>query len=189
MAGSPLPTSIGVYWHHQQVLMVMARVHAAPGRMETFGGVRAPLAVVDYAHTPDALQKVLSAARAHCRGRLGVVFGCGGDRDAGKRPLMGAIAAELADDIVLTDDNPRTESPEAIAAGIGAGIPAGKPFRIELDRARAIRESIAGARDEDVVVIAGKGHEDYQIYGQERRPFSDQKIVRASLASRQGGDA
>jgi UDP-N-acetylmuramoyl-L-alanyl-D-glutamate--2,6-diaminopimelate ligase len=173
----------------EQVLQVMARVHAAPGRMETFGGVHAPLAVVDYAHTPDALQKVLSAARAHCRGRLGVVFGCGGDRDAGKRPLMGAIAAELADDIILTDDNPRTESPEAIAAGIGAGIPAGKPFRIELDRARAIRESLAAARADDVIVIAGKGHEDYQIYGQERRPFSDQKIVRASLASRQGGEA
>jgi UDP-N-acetylmuramyl-tripeptide synthetase len=103
----------------------LRRVRAAPGRMETFGGVRAPLAVVDYAHTPDALRKALSAARAHCTGRLAVVFGCGGDRDPGKRPMMGAIAAELADDIVITDDNPRNESPALIAAGIAAGIPAG----------------------------------------------------------------
>jgi UDP-N-acetylmuramoyl-L-alanyl-D-glutamate--2,6-diaminopimelate ligase len=96
--------------------------------------------------------------------------------------MMGAIAAELADDIVLTDDNPRTESPTSIAAGIGGGIPAGKPFRIELDRARAIRDAILEAREGDVVVVAGKGHEDYQVYGQERRPFSDQKVVRAALA-------
>ena len=107
--------------------------------------MHAPLAVVDYAHTPDALRKALVAARAHCAGRLAVVFGCGGDRDAGKRPIMGAIAAELADDIVITDDNPRSESPPAIAADIAAGIPAGKPFRIELDRARAIREALSDA--------------------------------------------
>jgi UDP-N-acetylmuramoyl-L-alanyl-D-glutamate--2,6-diaminopimelate ligase len=164
-----------------QALRAIAQVHAAPGRMETFGGAGSPLVLVDYAHTPDALQKALSAARAHCRGRLGVVFGCGGDRDPGKRPLMGAIAAQFADDIIITDDNPRTESPEAIAAGISAGIPAGKAFRIELDRARAIREAIAEAREGDAVLVAGKGHEDYQIYGRERRPFSDQKIVMATL--------
>jgi UDP-N-acetylmuramoyl-L-alanyl-D-glutamate--2,6-diaminopimelate ligase len=173
----------------EQVLGVIARVQAAPGRMETFGGARAPLAVVDYAHTPDALQKALAAARAHCRGRLVAVFGCGGDRDPGKRPLMGAIAAELADEIVLTDDNPRTEAPEVIAAGITAGIPAGKAYRIELDRGRAIREAIAQARDGDVVLVAGKGHEDYQVYGRERRPFSDQAVVRSALATRPGGDA
>jgi UDP-N-acetylmuramoyl-L-alanyl-D-glutamate--2,6-diaminopimelate ligase len=172
-----------------QVLRAVSRVQAAPGRMETFGGARAPLAVVDYAHTPDALQKALAAARAHCTGRLTVVFGCGGDRDAGKRPLMGAIAAELADDIILTDDNPRTESPAGIAAGIGAGIPAGKPFRIELDRARAIREALDEARENDVVLVAGKGHEDYQIYGRERRPFSDQKVVREALLARAGASA
>jgi UDP-N-acetylmuramoyl-L-alanyl-D-glutamate--2,6-diaminopimelate ligase len=173
----------------EQVIRVISRVQAPPGRMETFGGTNAPLVVVDYAHTPDALQKVLLAARAHCRGRLVVVFGCGGDRDPGKRPLMGAIAAELADGIIVTDDNPRTESPEAIAAGVGAGIPAGKPFRIELDRARAIREGVDDARDSDVVVIAGKGHEAYQIYGKEWRPFSDQAVVRAALVARTGGAA
>jgi UDP-N-acetylmuramoyl-L-alanyl-D-glutamate--2,6-diaminopimelate ligase len=167
-------------------LRTLSRVQAAPGRMETFGGSRAPLVVVDYAHTPDALQKALSAARAHSQGRLIVVFGCGGDRDPGKRPLMGGIAAELADDIVITDDNPRTESPQAIAAEVSAGIPTGKPHRVQLDRARAIREAIAGASEQDVVVVAGKGHEDYQIYGQERRPFSDQQVVRAALGEPPG---
>jgi UDP-N-acetylmuramoyl-L-alanyl-D-glutamate--2,6-diaminopimelate ligase len=171
------------------VLRALQRVQAAPGRMETFGGADAPLVIVDYAHTPDALRKALSAARAHCGGRLGVVFGCGGDRDPGKRPLMGAIAAELADDVVITDDNPRTEPPAKIAEDIAAGIAAGRPFSVELDRARAIRQAVAGARGSDVVVIAGKGHEDYQIYGQERRPFSDQKVVRAALLERSAGAA
>jgi UDP-N-acetylmuramoyl-L-alanyl-D-glutamate--2,6-diaminopimelate ligase len=173
----------------EQVIAALAHVQAAPGRMETFGGGRAPLAVVDYAHTPDALRKALAAARAHCVGRLVVVFGCGGDRDPGKRPIMGAIAAELADDIVITDDNPRTESPEAIAADIAAGIPAGTPFRIELDRGCAIREALADARSGDVVLIAGKGHESYQLYGSERRDFSDQKAVAATFATRAGGVA
>jgi UDP-N-acetylmuramoyl-L-alanyl-D-glutamate--2,6-diaminopimelate ligase len=172
-----------------EVLHALTRVHAAPGRMQTFGGGHEPLAVVDYAHTPDALQKALAAARAHTGGRLTVVFGCGGDRDAGKRPLMGGIAADLADDIVITDDNPRTESPQAIAEGIAAGIPAGKPFRIQLDRALAIREAITQANENDVVLIAGKGHEEYQLYGDERRPFSDQKVVAAALATASGGAA
>ncbi len=164
----------------------LARVHAAPGRMETFGGRHAPLAIVDYAHTPDALRKALQAARAHCAGRLAVVFGCGGDRDPGKRADMGGIAAELADDIVLTDDNPRNESPQAIVSGIAAGIPAGKPYRIEHDRERAIREALGEAGERDVVVIAGKGHEDYQIVGGERRAFSDAKVVAAALVARAG---
>ena len=145
--------------------------------------------MVDYAHTPDALRKALSSARAHCSGRLVVVFGCGGDRDAGKRPLMGEIAAELADDIVITDDNPRTESPDVITQGIAAGIPAGRPYRVEHDRARAIRDTVADAGANDVVLIAGKGHEDYQIVGSERRAFSDQKVVVAALAARAGGAA
>jgi UDP-N-acetylmuramoyl-L-alanyl-D-glutamate--2,6-diaminopimelate ligase len=171
----------------EETLRVMSLVHAVPGRMETFGGGTAPLAVVDYAHTPDALQKALSAARAHCRGRLSVVFGCGGDRDPGKRPQMGAVAAERADDIVITDDNPRNESPEAIARDVSSGIPPGKPFRIQLDRARAIREAIEAAREGDVVLVAGKGHEDYQIYGSERRPFVDQTVVAQALGVHDGG--
>jgi len=172
-----------------QATQALGRVHAAPGRMETFGGGPAPLTVVDYAHTPDALRKALYAARAHARGRLVVVFGCGGDRDPGKRPLMGEVAAELADDIVITDDNPRGESPAAITAGIAAGIPAGRAYRIEHDRGRAIREAIVEAGADDVVLIAGKGHEDYQVYGSERRAFSDQKAVAGALAARPGGAA
>ena len=155
---------------------------SAPGRMEAFGGRdAAPLAIVDYAHTPDALAKALRAARRHCRGRLRVVFGCGGDRDAGKRPLMGRIAAELADEAVVTDDNPRSEPPERIVQQILAGFPRGAAARVEHDRALAIRATLERSGAEDVVLIAGKGHEEYQIYGGERRPFSDQSVARAAL--------
>ena len=143
-----------------------------------------PLAIVDYAHTPDALAKALKAARLHCRGQLRVVFGCGGDRDSGKRPLMGHIAAELADDIIVTDDNPRTEVPERIVADIVAGIAGGTPVVVEHDRALAIRLALQRSVPDDVVLVAGKGHEDYQIYGTERRPFVDQAIVTAALEGR-----
>jgi len=166
---------------------VLGEVRAAPGRMETFGGTaELPLVIVDYAHTPDALSKALSAARAHCEGRLSVVFGCGGDRDPGKRPIMGGIAADLADRIVLTDDNPRTESPRAILEQIGAGIPAHVPHALESDREKAIRAALEESSPGDVVVVAGKGHEDYQIYGHERRHFSDQEVVRAALTTHGG---
>ena len=161
----------------------LSRCRAASGRMEMFGGRgRTPLAIVDYAHTPDALAKALRAARLHCRGQLRVVFGCGGDRDAGKRPLMGAVAAELADDIVLTDDNPRTEDPARIIAGIAAGIAQRAPLLIEHDRALAIRLALERSGLDDVVLIAGKGHEDYQIQGTTRRAFRDQAVVAAELA-------
>jgi len=159
---------------------------AAPGRMEAFGGRgAAPLAIVDYAHTPDALAKALRAARVHCRGRLRVVFGCGGDRDPGKRPMMGRIAAELADDAVVTDDNPRNEPPERIVQQILAGIPESVAARVEHDRALAIESTLARSGPGDVVLIAGKGHEEYQIYGSKRRPFSDQSVARAALEARQ----
>ncbi|MCS6946699.1 MAG: UDP-N-acetylmuramoyl-L-alanyl-D-glutamate--2,6-diaminopimelate ligase, partial [Steroidobacteraceae bacterium] len=147
----------------------------------TFGGGAQPLAIVDYAHTPDALRAALEAVRQHCRGRIHLVFGCGGDRDAGKRPLMGAVAAAGADAIWLTDDNPRGEAPAAIVADIRRGMPAGSQGEVEHDRARAIRRALAAARAGDAVLIAGKGHEDYQIYGAERRAFSDRAIVRAAL--------
>jgi len=160
----------------------LARVRPASGRMEMFGGRgRSPLAIVDYAHTPDALGNALRAARLHCRGQLRVVFGCGGDRDAGKRPLMGRVAAELADDIVLTDDNPRGEDPRRIVADILAGITPGAPLVIEHDRALAIRMALQRSAPDDVVLIAGKGHEDYQIRGSERREFRDQAIVADEL--------
>jgi len=161
----------------------LATVRAARGRMEMFGGRgRSPLAIVDYAHTPDALANALRAARLHCRGQLRVVFGCGGDRDAGKRPLMGRIAAQLADDLVLTDDNPRSEDPQRIVADIVAGVGSDAPLTIEHERALAIRVALQRSAPDDVVLIAGKGHEDYQITAHERRAFRDQSVVADELA-------
>ncbi len=149
---------------------------AAPGRMEMLKGPSAgkPSAVVDYAHTPDALSKALSAAREHCDGALWCVFGCGGDRDPGKRPLMGAIADELADEIIVTDDNPRTEDPEVITRAILEGVKR-HTARVIHDRSAAIGAALREAQARDLVLIAGKGHEDYQIYGDSRRSFSDRR--------------
>ena len=142
--------------------------------MEVVGPAAAdkPMAVVDYAHTPDALAKALAALREHCHGSLWCVFGCGGDRDPGKRPLMGAVADELADEIIVTDDNPRSENPQAITRDIVGGIKARTP-RVINDRGEAIGTALKLAHAQDVVLIAGKGHEDYQIYGATRRSFSD----------------
>ncbi len=154
----------------------LGECRAAPGRMEVVAAPRAgrPLAVIDYAHTPDALQKALETLREHCRGRLWCVFGCGGDRDAGKRPLMGTVAESLADAVILTDDNPRGEDPQAITGDILAGMRSRRPEIIH-DRAAAIAAALAAAGADDVVLIAGKGHEDYQIYGATRRSFSDRR--------------
>jgi len=240
-----------------QAAKVLGQCRAPSGRMEIFGGQQGrPLVVVDYAHTPDALSKALHAARKHTRGKLSVVFGCGGDRDKGKRPLMGRVAVDLADEVIITDDNPRTEdaaqivadilvgatlgaslpqagsaaprtsatttqvdasssaqgravppqaeaasdahgraAPVQIEASVGAqgrvaptqvdvaATPAGQTSRllIEHDRARAIALAIEKSAADDVVLVAGKGHEDYQIIGTTRRPFSDQAVVRRQL--------
>jgi UDP-N-acetylmuramoyl-L-alanyl-D-glutamate--2,6-diaminopimelate ligase len=152
----------------------LADAKPAPGRMEVLnaGAAHQPTVVVDYAHTPDALAKALGAAREHCAGALWCVFGCGGDRDAGKRPVMGAIADELADQIIVTDDNPRSEDPHAITAAILSGI-SEHTVRVIHDRGEAIATALKEAQPVDVVLIAGKGHEDYQIYGATRRSFSD----------------
>jgi len=146
--------------------------------------------VVDYAHTPDALLRVLTTARKLVTGagRLAVVFGCGGDRDRGKRPLMGGIAGRLADRVWVTSDNPRSEAPEAIIEEIVAGVPpaeasAARP-ETEPDRRAAIRAALEWARPGDVVVIAGKGHETYQIIGAVVAPFDDREVARAVLAER-----
>lgn len=163
-------------------LAALSGVSAPPGRMEAISAPGRALAIIDYAHTPDALAKALRAARVHCDGALHVVFGCGGDRDRGKRPMMASVAAELADQVVITDDNPRTESPAAIAAEVLGGIPAGVPVMVIHDRAEAIRSTLSRARAGDAVLIAGKGHEDYQLIGTERRLFSDQQVVRAVYA-------
>ena len=155
-----------------------------PGRIEGYRGDQAaPLVVVDYAHTPQALEQILRAVRPHTRGKLWCVFGCGGDRDRGKRPLMAAAAAGLADELIITDDNPRSEKPEAIVAEIRAGLPAGHPARVIHDRAAAITQAVRAASAADTVVVAGKGHEEYQIYGNETRHFSDRRFV-ADLVGR-----
>ena len=164
------------------VVAALEAAHTVPGRIEGFRGPAADaLVVVDYAHTPQALEQILTAVRAHTRGRLWCVFGCGGDRDRGKRPLMGAAAAAHADALIVTDDNPRTEAPEAIVAQIVQGIPAGTTFRVIHDRQAAIHAAIDAAQPGDVVVVAGKGHEDYQIVGSERRAFSDRVVVARRL--------
>ena len=145
--------------------------------MQRLGGDGQPLVVVDYAHTPDALDKVLAALRPAVGegGALICVFGCGGERDPGKRPEMGRIAAERADVVIVTDDNPRGEDSAAIAAAVVEGIRAAgrKNFTIELDRGAAIHAAVAGAAPGDVVLVAGKGHEDYQERNGVRTPFSD----------------
>ncbi len=156
-----------------------------PGRLEPLGGAGEPLVLVDYAHTPDALEQALLTLRetATARGgRLLCVFGCGGERDPGKRPLMGAVAERLADAVVLTSDNPRGEDPQAILDAIRAGMR--RPPAIEPDRAAAIAAAIAAADRADVVLVAGKGHEPYQEIAGERRPFSDSATVRAALEKR-----
>lgn len=161
-----------------EAVAALAQASTVPGRIEGYRGPRAkPLVVVDYAHTPDALAQILTAVRAHTQKRLWCVFGCGGDRDRGKRPLMAAAAAKHADQIVITDDNPRSEKPESIVAEIQAGLPAGVKARVIHDRAEAIAVAVHGADAGDVVVVAGKGHEDYQIYGAETRSFSDRAYV------------
>jgi UDP-N-acetylmuramyl-tripeptide synthetase len=151
------------------------------GRMECFMGDH-PTVVVDYAHTPDALEKVLSNLREHAEGKLICVFGCGGDRDSGKRPVMGRIAYQLADYVVLTSDNPRTESPESILKEILAGMPADASIVVEANRHQAIAQAIAKAGAADIVLVAGKGHEDYQEVMGIRHHFDDAEEVRAALA-------
>jgi UDP-N-acetylmuramoyl-L-alanyl-D-glutamate--2,6-diaminopimelate ligase len=157
---------------------------SVPGRMERFASDGIEV-LVDYAHTPDALRAVLEAAREATRGRLSVVFGCGGDRDRGKRPEMGRIACELADSVLVTSDNPRHEDPATIAREIVAGAEPSQALQIELERGRAIRRAICALAGGDTLVIAGKGHETYQIIGDAVTPFDDREIVRAALAERE----
>jgi UDP-N-acetylmuramoyl-L-alanyl-D-glutamate--2,6-diaminopimelate ligase len=167
----------------QRALAALATCAPPPGRMEAFGGGVQPLALVDYAHSPDALAKALDAARAHARGRVHCVFGCGGDRDPGKRPMMGAIAEDRADVVVVTDDNPRTEDSRTIIEQILAGMREPDAAHVISDRAEAIHHALSEADAGDVVLIAGKGHEDYQVVGHEVRPFSDRKVVQDALGS------
>ena len=160
------------------VFKALETLEGAPGRLERIGDIRGASVFVDYAHKPDALEKAIAALRPFVRGRLILVFGCGGDRDPGKRPIMGAIAARLSDVAIVTDDNPRSENPAAIRAQILAAAPSA----IEIgDRAAAIRAGVAMLGDGDALMIAGKGHETGQIVGDKTLPFSDADEARAAL--------
>jgi len=166
----------------QRIAEAFAHSDPVPGRMNRVdAGSGKALVVVDYAHTPDGLEKALVTLRDHCAGRLIVVFGCGGDRDPGKRVTMGALAAALADDLVITDDNPRTENGDVIVAAIAAGASSAKSVRIERDRARAIAFAIGRAGTGDIVLIAGKGHEPYQEIGDRKLPFDDRIVAEQIL--------
>jgi len=164
---------------------VLATITAPPGRMQrVIVDDDLPTVYVDYAHTPDAIDVALRALRAHCRGKLWCVFGCGGDRDRGKRPQMGKMAERRADNIVVTNDNPRSEMPAAIIAEIVAGTARPERAIVIEDRAAAIAWAIREAASDDVVLIAGKGHENYQLLGDLRRDFSDYGAASANLAAR-----
>lgn len=166
----------------EQIVRAMESLEPVSGRMSRLGGMHGvPLVVIDYAHTPDALEQALAALRPHCAGRLICVFGCGGERDAGKRPLMGEIAARLADVAIVTDDNPRGENGDAIVAQIVAGMTASPSMAVERDRASAIGQALQLARTGDVVLIAGKGHETYQENASGKRPFDDMAVAQAAL--------
>lgn len=172
-----------------QIMARLPQFMGVPGRMERvqISPDQEITVIVDYAHTPDSLENLLKAARPFIPGRSICVFGCGGDRDRTKRPLMGKIAAELADLAVVTSDNPRTEDPEQILKDVVAGIPAEVEPIVEGDRAAAIRQAILTAQPGDGVLIAGKGHEDYQILGTEKIHFDDREQARAALSDRAQG--
>jgi UDP-N-acetylmuramoyl-L-alanyl-D-glutamate--2,6-diaminopimelate ligase len=164
------------------VAAALGTCNAPPGRMERIVAPAGPPVIVDFAHTPDALRRVLETLRPHAAGRIWCVFGCGGERDPGKRPLMGAVARQFADRVVVTDDNPRREDPDAIVAAVLEGAGRGPGVEVIRDRAGAIRHAIHAAAPEDIVLVAGKGHESVQIVGVESLPFSDQAVARRALA-------
>jgi UDP-N-acetylmuramoyl-L-alanyl-D-glutamate--2,6-diaminopimelate ligase len=155
------------------VFNCLSSLTPVPGRMQTLGGGEKPLIVVDYSHTPDSLEKVLIALRQHCQGKLYCLFGCGGDRDRGKRPMMAKIAERYSDYVMVTDDNPRTEDPAIIVKDIIQGFSDVSRVEIQHNRSKAIKDIIQYARVGDCVLIAGKGAETYQQIGNEKIPFSD----------------
>ena len=173
---------MGMAYPLDDILKAMRNVEGPVGRMQRLGGGSKPLVVVDYAHTPDALDQVLQALRPHAKGQLLCLFGCGGDRDSGKRPLMAQVAERLADRVLVTDDNPRSEDPLRIFDDIRAGFSSAANATFVAGRGAAIAQLIASASLDDVVVLAGKGHEDYQEIDGERQPFSDLQQAEQALA-------
>ena len=177
-------------WSLEQAATALGACTAPPGRLERVAGTdEGPAVLVDFAHTPDALAKALVALREHCTGKVWCVFGCGGDRDRGKRAPMGAAAVAGADRVIVTSDNPRSEDPAAIIADVLVGISRRERVEVEADRAAAIALAIRSAAPGDAVLVAGKGHESVQIVGGERRPFSDVAAAQAALLAVAGEDA
>ena len=173
----------------QPLIEAISSFGGVPGRMERvlLRGSETealPTVLVDYAHTPDGLENALMAARPFVEGKLICVFGCGGDRDRGKRPQMAAISARLADRSVITSDNPRTEDPQRILEDVVSGVPSGCELLVDSDRATAIATAVAEASNEDLVLIAGKGHEDYQILGTDKIHFDDREEAKKALKLR-----
>lgn len=177
-----LTTALALNRPIEQAIADLARLQPVSGRMERLGGQGKPTVFIDYAHTPDALQKVLSGLRELVQGQLQVIFGCGGNRDRGKRPQMGSIAERWADTVVLTDDNPRDETGESIINDILAGCRK-QNITVINDREQAINTVIRQATQQDCIVIAGKGHENYQEVCGCKRPFSDRNIAEQALVS------
>lgn len=161
----------------EQIIKSISQLSAVDGRMETTTTAGKPTAIVDYAHTPDALEKALIACRQHCQGELWVVFGCGGDRDKGKRALMGAVAEQHAEHLIITNDNPRSEIPESIIDDILLGCQSKAKVKVIIDREQAVLWALSQAQPDDFVLLAGKGHEDYIIIGNKRMPYNEREVV------------
>ncbi len=176
-----LATLLGLGYSLDALLATSDQLNAVIGRMEVFLAPDKPTVVVDYAHTPDALEKALLALRRHCHGALWCVFGCGGDRDTRKRPVMARVAEQHADKVVLTNDNPRGEAPESITQDMLAGLQNPERVWVEHDRAQAVTQVIEQAQADDIILVAGKGHEDYQVLAHGKVHYSDRETVAARL--------
>src|SRR5699024_10513403 len=174
---------VAVGYQLSELVPHLEKLIPVPGRMEQVRNEQGPTVIIDFAHTADALAATLEALAEHFTGKIHCVFGCGGDRDAGKRPLMAQAAEQGADYLWLTSDNPRSESPEKIIADMQAGLTQAANAQVLIDRAEAIRAAISAAEHNDVVLIAGKGHEEEQIIGSERIPFSDKAVAAKVLAT------
>lgn len=168
-------------YSNEQIAAQIELLKGVDGRMEAVTEAGDRLVVVDYAHTPDALEKALRSLRGHCQGQLWCLFGCGGDRDKGKRPLMAAMAERWADQVMVTSDNPRSEKPEAIIDDVRKGFKSEQKVTIEMDRAKAIAKVLQQSKAGDLVLVAGKGHEDYQEISGVRHPFSDRETILACV--------
>lgn len=176
-----LATLLSLGFELDALLAAAPQLQPVLGRMELFQAPGKAKVVVDYAHTPDALEKALRALRVHCQGQLWAIFGCGGDRDTGKRPMMAAIAEAFADRVILTDDNPRSEDPQAIVNDMLAGLKTPQHARVEHNRFDALRTALSQAGEQDIILLAGKGHEDYQVLAHDTIHYSDRESAQTLL--------